>query len=710
MNNYFKQIYTILFGLISLYGNSQWVANTSVNTLVAPQQTEDLKTVTSSDGSTFVAFWHQVPAPQYYEMRLQKLDTNGSPLLGVNGMLVNGGIPMSSYIVTWDFVIDDSNNVYIGMTGTGSGNPAIVHKITPTGTQVWGASGVNVGSGYDVKILPLSNGQVIVSQYSGVTSSFRKYSATGSPMWTAPITINPVNAGSRTIAGEMAEISGNKFEVIYYEQAGFSPYGLPYVQCYGFGSVAQWSTPLALTSGVYVQTNRRYATCTINDTVYIGFAGSIGTNIQSYIQRINPNGTKPWGANGIDFATQSTNYERDVRIAYEEGSQFIWAIAEFTQSTQANVGEYVQKIDKTTGAKLLGANAQMVFPIGALDRSHRGELRLHYGRPVFLVSDGNSNGVFPKDILLIHLDTNGILDPTTGLIPMATNPNGVKNRIAISPFTGNHVVTVWCENRTGNYLPYAQRHSIIPCFAPVQAIFPFANGLSVSISVNASAADSVYWSFGDGNFSTDTSTTVNHTYSTPGTYTVCRYAYNACGADTACQNITVCNPLSAQFSYTSFVDSVYFMGNSNPGDSLYWDFGDGTQVSSTTSNTTAHVYAANGSYTVTLVAFNACGSDTTQQIISIFGIDIAENKAIDKVIIWPNPARDIIYVQIPSPLIIESGSIMIYTINGRCLASYPLIDPKPGQVRYISVDEIPAGIYLLKTPWDEEPQRITIIK
>ena len=56
----------------------------------------------------------------------------------------------------------------------------------------------------------------------------------------------------------------------------------------------------------------------------------------------------------------------------------------------------------------------------------------------------------------------------------------------------------------------------------------------------ATGVDSLRWSFGDGN--TSIASNPVHTYSVSGIYHVCVTAYNSCGADSACGNITVAVP------------------------------------------------------------------------------------------------------------------------------------------------------------------------
>ena len=93
-NKSYPGIFTFLFCAIHFLATAQWTTNTAVNTLVAPQSTDDAKSVTDANGNTYIAFWHNVSSPQYYEMRLQKLDSAGVPKFGTNGMLVNGSLSM----------------------------------------------------------------------------------------------------------------------------------------------------------------------------------------------------------------------------------------------------------------------------------------------------------------------------------------------------------------------------------------------------------------------------------------------------------------------------------------------------------------------------------------------------------------------------------------------------------------------------------------
>jgi len=137
--------------------------------------------------------------------------------------------------------------------------------------------------------------------------------------------------------------------------------------------------------------------------------------------------------------------------------------------------------------------------------------------------------------------------------------------------------------------------------------------LAVSFTDSSTGSPTAWsWTFGDGNASTVQSP--SHTYASAGTYTVSLVATNSVGWDseTKTDYITVTNVPApvANFSGTpttgnaplavSFTDS-----STNTPTAWSWDFGDS---STSTVQNPSHTYAA-GTYTVSLTAANAGGSD-----------------------------------------------------------------------------------------------------
>ncbi len=146
--------------------------------------------------------------------------------------------------------------------------------------------------------------------------------------------------------------------------------------------------------------------------------------------------------------------------------------------------------------------------------------------------------------------------------------------------------------------------------APTSGTYP----LTVNFSdLSTGAPTSWSWTFGDGGSSTQQNP--SYIYTTAGTYTVSLTATNAQGNDTDTKvgYITVTAPpapvaafVGAPTSGTYPLDVVFTDQSSGSPTSWSWTFGDG---GNSTLQNPSHTYTAVGTYTVTLTATSAYGSD-----------------------------------------------------------------------------------------------------
>ncbi len=131
--------------------------------------------------------------------------------------------------------------------------------------------------------------------------------------------------------------------------------------------------------------------------------------------------------------------------------------------------------------------------------------------------------------------------------------------------------------------------------------------LAVNFTNTSTNGQTYYWTFGDGN----TSTQLNpvHLYATPGNYTVALVAVNGQQTDTlVASNLIMVHPSpTVSFSSLSSVcsgDSFSLAHTATGGSTYLWDLGDGTF---STDEFPTYAYDSAGSYTIALLVTSAAG-------------------------------------------------------------------------------------------------------
>jgi len=140
------------------------------------------------------------------------------------------------------------------------------------------------------------------------------------------------------------------------------------------------------------------------------------------------------------------------------------------------------------------------------------------------------------------------------------------------------------------------------------------------------------WTFGDGGTATTQNPT--HVFSTPGTYTITLTTSSASCNDveTKSNYITVTGAPTANFTATPVAGNVPLTVNftdqsTNNPTAWSWSFGDG---GTSLAKNPSRQYTAPGTYTVTLTATNACGSDGETKVGYITVSNTPVNLALNK--------------------------------------------------------------------------------
>lgn len=138
----------------------------------------------------------------------------------------------------------------------------------------------------------------------------------------------------------------------------------------------------------------------------------------------------------------------------------------------------------------------------------------------------------------------------------------------------------------------------------------------------------------------------------------------------------------ADFSYSDNNGSVTFTNNSQKADSYLWDFADGT--TDTAANPT-HVFPAQGTYNVKLIAFRHCVPDTVVKAITVnSGVGLSETVG-NSIELFPNPTAN--YLRISGLENVES--IEIYSADGKKVFE----KASPSVTEVVDTKSFAGGIY-----------------
>ncbi len=202
------------------------------------------------------------------------------------------------------------------------------------------------------------------------------------------------------------------------------------------------------------------------------------------------------------------------------------------------------------------------------------------------------------------------------------------------------------------------------------------------IDLNAGNNFNTYdWSTGD------TTSTISVTEA--GAYTVSVVNSSGCTA-TDVVNVLMIDAPEANF--TTILDNtltVTFV-DATSGPAVYsWDFDSDGDEDLALNGTVSFTYPSRAQYTARLVVTNLCGSDTFTVDLDLRNVGIDDLNGVSRLNIYPNPAQELVYVELPNKGISE---VKLLDASGRLIQ----LQTTNSALTIIQRNALPAGFYLVE--------------
>lgn len=505
--------------LLAISSFGQWSTNAAVNNIICNLTGEQAipKVAVCPNGDIYIGYFSNNAGN--YDVRLQRLDSQGNIQWAANGILVSAN-PQETWLTDWDMTADPSNHAILTFNDIRNGNTNVyAYRISPSGTFVWGANGIalsnNTAFNAAPKVIATNAGNIVCAWMSDAVIIMQKVSPTGVLQWGANgITLSSANTLSWP---QMIAVGTDDFYMKYYNDSGpgWSPTRHVFLQRYNAAGTAVWASPATISNagGISAQTQILPFIKDDTDGVYIAWDDDRDNNMfaSSWVQHVNSTGTVLFAANGVEVCTTPGMNHWYPVMAQPTGSTDVYVFWNEINGNQNQWGLFGQKIS-STGA-LQWTNAGMSFiPVSATDVY-----------PMALKKTATDMVLFYEEYLTsINTQLKAMRISTTGGMvwtPSVTticSVNSQKIHTEISDFTNNQWILTWEDTRSGTSDIYAQNISLGGTLGPVSS-----GTISGTITLNGGGGNITQVLVQAGSATTHPDATGYYSMNMPtGTYTV----------------------------------------------------------------------------------------------------------------------------------------------------------------------------------------------
>lgn len=326
---------------------------------------------------------------------------------------------------------------------------------------------------------------------------------------------------------------------------------------------------------------------------------------------------------------------------------------------------------------------------------------------------GGNMGKLSVDLITENGEVIDVVPQVSGNLGTAW----IVNQIDMLAYQGQ-VVTLRFRGKTGNSYESDMALDYFNLFdaavTPPSADFNFNFSTTGCIGDNfvfqdnsTGSVDTYTWDFGP-NATPLTATGAgphNVSFSKRGLNAVQLQVTNGGGLSVKTDSIPVLDVPGGFFTYAQNSNIVNFTDVSSFSPTGWqWDFGDGNTSSA---QNPVHTYAALGTFTVKLLATNACGTDDYEKNVTVNWIGTPELALAGQIQVFPNPTAGMLNVTLPEDL--GKCDLVLSDLSGKVLQRIHTEENAKSEL--IEMRNLSEGIYMLRIEQDGTTLRnIKVVK
>jgi len=427
----------LLVLLVASISHAQWSSDPAVNLPVADAAGTQVqpKVAPTSDGGCYISWFDGAGG---YDLRLQKLDSGGEEVFAHNGVLVaNRGFSSTQ---DYGLDVDASGNALLVFRDDSSGIQITASKVSPTGTLLWGASGVQLTntSAYVAapKIAGTSDGGVVVAWTQDSTVRLQKLAADGSQVWIADVVLSSLFG---TYSASDLHDAGTDVILSIVHQTGdfYSPKHLLAQKLDSTGALLWGSGHVAVFNSGSLQFGN-YPTFVPDGTGGAVFSWyDTASSLQCYAQHLLADGAPVFPPSGAAVSTNATRVRVSPSAAFNASTGETFLFWTEMNPSQSQWGVYGQKFD-SSGNRQWTDDGAVVVPVGSNQATQVRCLTGGSGAFVFWVQP---SGAIQDRLFGARLDGAGSID-------IAQFDVGSTPRLAVGSSTAGFAILAWQDDRS----------------------------------------------------------------------------------------------------------------------------------------------------------------------------------------------------------------------------------------------------------------------